>query len=71
MIRDRRYKYVRPLVHDFEELYDLNSDPEELDNLAVKANHKDRLRRMRAQATSELRRTKCGFVDSMPEVREA
>jgi arylsulfatase A-like enzyme len=70
MIRDRRYKYVRPLVHDFEELYDLNTDPEELDNLAVKANHKDRLRRMRAQAISELRRTKCGFVDGMPEVRE-
>lgn len=71
MIRDRRYKYVRPLVHDLEELYDLNSDPEELDNLAIKANHKDRLRRMRAQAISELRRTKCGFVNSMPEIRDA
>jgi arylsulfatase A-like enzyme len=71
MIRDRRYKYVRPLVHDFEELYDLNNDPEELDNLAVKPSYKERLRRMRAQAIAELRRTKCGFVDSMPEIREA
>jgi arylsulfatase A-like enzyme len=71
MIRDRRFKYVRPLVHDLEELYDLQNDPEELDNLAVKAEHKTRLRRMRAQAISELRRTRCGFVDRMPDVREA
>ena len=70
MIRDRRYKYVRPLIHDLEELYDLTSDPEELDNLAGKASHKSRLARMRAQAISELRRTKCGFVDRMPAIRE-
>jgi arylsulfatase A-like enzyme len=50
MIRDRRYKYVRPLVRDFEELYDLDNDPEELDNLAMKAEHKSRLSRMRTQS---------------------
>ena len=71
MIRDRRYKYVRPLIRDIEELYDLEKDPEELDNLAVKAEHKTRLRSMRGQAIAELRRTKCGFVDRMPAVREA
>jgi arylsulfatase A-like enzyme len=71
MIRDRQYKYVRPLIRDLEELYDLDNDPEELDNLAVKAEHKSRLRRMRAQAILELRRTKCGFVDRMPAIREA
>jgi arylsulfatase A-like enzyme len=71
MIRDRRYKYVRPLVRDYEELYDLDNDPEELDNLAMKAAHKPRLVRMREQATAELRRTKCGFVDAMPAVKEA
>ena len=71
MIRDRRHKYVRPLVHDLEELYDLDKDPEELENLAVKAEHKSRLRKMRAQAISELRRTKCGFVEKMPAIREA
>ena len=71
MIRDRRYKYVRPLVPDLEELYDLDTDPEELDNLAVKPEHRSRLRRMRAEAIAELRRTRCGFVDSMPPVREA
>jgi arylsulfatase A-like enzyme len=71
MIRDRRYKYVRPLIPDYEELYDLDRDPEELDNLARKADHKDRLRQMRAQAIAELRRTRCGFVDKMPAIREA
>jgi arylsulfatase A-like enzyme len=71
MIRDRRYKYVRPLVNDFEELYDLSNDPEELDNLAMKAGYRSRLRQMRAQAISELRRTRCGFVDRMPGIKEA
>jgi arylsulfatase A-like enzyme len=71
MIRDPRYKYVRPLIPDYEELYDLDRDPEELDNLARKADHKDRLRQMRAQAIAELRRTRCGFVDKMPAIREA
>ncbi|MEK7408409.1 MAG: sulfatase-like hydrolase/transferase [Acidobacteriota bacterium] len=70
MLRDKRYKYVRPLIHDFEELYDLQGDPEELNNLAVKAEHQSRLRRMRAAAIAELRRTKAGFVDRMPAVRE-
>jgi hypothetical protein len=57
-------------VRDFEELYDLDNDPEELDNLAMKAEYKSRLSRMRAQAIVELRRTKCGFVDRMPAVKE-
>jgi arylsulfatase A-like enzyme len=70
MIRDKRYKYVRPLITDLEELYDLQQDPEELDNLAVKAAHQDLLKRMRAAAIVELRRTKAGFVDRMPPVRE-
>ena len=70
MLRDKRYKYVRPLIHDLEELYDLQVDPEELNNLAVKSVHQSRLRRMRAAAIAELRRTKAGFVDRMPPVRE-
>jgi arylsulfatase A-like enzyme len=70
MIRDRRYKYVRPLITDLEELYDLEQDPEELDNLAIKAEYQDRLKRMRAAMIVELRRTKAKFVDRMPPVRE-
>ena len=71
MIRDRRYKYVRPLVTDFEELYDLEEDIEELDNLAGKSGHQERMKRMRSAMIAELRRTKAGFVDRMPPVKEA
>ena len=71
MVRDKRYKYVRPLVTDLEELYDLKEDPDELNNLAIKSAHQTRLRQMRAAAIAEARRTKCGFVDRMPPVRES
>lgn len=71
MLREKHVKYVRPLVSDLEELYDLRQDPEELDNLAVKPEHQATLRRLRAATIAELRRTKAGFVDRMPPVREA
>ncbi len=71
LIRERKYKYVRPFVKDLEELYDLDNDPDELDNLAVKPAHKSTLHRMRGVAMSELRRNKAGFVDRLPPVREA
>ena len=71
LFREKQFKYVRPLITDLEELYDLSSDPEELDNLAVKPEHQATLRRLRAATIVELKRTKCGFVDKMPPVREA
>lgn len=71
MLREGRYKYIRPLVEDLEELYDLKADPEELDNLAVKAEHRETLERLRATAIAELRKDGAGFVDSMPPVRES
>ncbi|MBM3725669.1 MAG: sulfatase [Acidobacteria bacterium] len=71
MIRDRHLKYIRPLIHDYEELYDLKTDPDELNNLAVKPEHQATLRRLRQKAIAELRRTKAGFVDRMPGVKEA
>jgi arylsulfatase A-like enzyme len=71
MLREGPLKYVRPLIHDLEELYDLRSDPDELDNLAIKAEHQATLRRLREAAIAELRRTDCGFVDNMPDVRGA
>jgi arylsulfatase A-like enzyme len=69
MIRDRRYKYVRPLIEDLEELYDMRRDPEELDNLAGQPAHRKLLEKMRAAAVEELRRRKAGFVDRMPAPR--
>ncbi|MCX6630085.1 MAG: sulfatase, partial [Candidatus Solibacter sp.] len=53
-----------------EELYDLQTDPDELNNLAIKPEHQARLKQFRAAAIAELRRTKAGFVDKMPPVRD-
>ena len=70
MLREGRYKYVRPLINDLEELYDMRKDPEELDNLAVKPEHQETLKRLRASSIAQLRRCDAGFVDGMPPVRQ-
>ena len=70
MLRDKRYKYVRPLIPDLEELYDLQTDPEELNNLAVQAGEQARLAKFRTAAIAELKRTKAGFVTNLPAVRD-
>ena len=68
MLAEGRYKYVRNLIEgELEELYDLNKDPEELNNLALKPRHAKRLAGLRAKATEELRRTKAPFVETMPK----
>ena len=66
----RNLKYVRPLITDLEELYDLDKDPDELDNLAIKPAHQATLKRLRAKAAAELKRTKANFADRMPPIRE-
>ena len=71
MLVEGRYKYIRPLVHDIEELYDLETDPDELDNLAGQSEYRGTLERLRALAIAELREDGAGFVDSMPAVRFA
>jgi arylsulfatase A-like enzyme len=72
MLREGRFKYVRPLIpDDLEELYDLRHDPEELDNKAVKPEYAQRLEQLRAAAITELRRYNAGFVDRMPPIRKA
>lgn len=69
-IHDGRYKYIRTFVDgEIEELYDLESDPEELTNLAMDAEHADRLRQMRDEAVAELKRTGAGFANGLPAVR--
>ena len=69
MIRHGKYKYVRPLIDDIEELYDLKADPDELDNLAVKADFQPKLKEMREMALAQLRSNKAGFLDTMPPVK--
>ncbi len=68
-LRDDRFKYIRNLLpNEVEELYDMEKDPEELQNLALKTSHRDTLQKMRAQAIQELLRTDCKFAESMPPV---
>ena len=71
LIRDKNLKYIRPLITDLEELYDLNQDPEELNNLAIQPAHQGTLQRLRAKAIAELKRTKANIADRLPPVREA
>lgn len=62
------FKYIRTLVKgEVEELYDLKNDPEELVNLAFKPEYLNKLRRMRAATIAELRRTRAGMADNLPE----
>ncbi len=66
-LHDGRYKYIRTLVAgEIEELYDLESDPEELTNLALNPEYRARAKSMRKAMVAELRRTDCGFADSLP-----
>ncbi|MCG6191008.1 sulfatase-like hydrolase/transferase [Maribellus maritimus] len=68
MLQTGKYKYVRYIYKDYiEELYDLENDPEELTNLAVKLEYKVRLRKMREQLLKEFRAKNCRFLDLLPE----
>ena len=67
MLRHHQYKYIRYLIPgETEELYDLNTDPEELNNLASKAEKSELLKSLRGQAIDELKKTDAPFVDELP-----
>ncbi|MGQ0636056.1 MAG: sulfatase-like hydrolase/transferase [Planctomycetaceae bacterium] len=70
MLRDGRHKYIRTLVSgEPEEIYDLDSDPEELHNLAADTANRALLESLRAKTVAELKRTDAGFVDTLPAPR--
>ena len=70
LLRDGREKYVRNFVAgETEELYDLESDPEELTNLAARPAYAGRLRDLRRKTIAELRRTEAPFVDRLPPTK--
>ncbi len=70
LLRDSKYKYIRTFVEgETEEVYDLEADPEELDNLAAKQEHQELLSQLREKAIDELKRTNAKFVDSLPATR--
>jgi len=69
-LRDARYKYVRTLVPDeVEELYDLQSDPDELRNLASDPSRQALLVERRQRLLEEMKRTEAGLVDRLPAPR--
>ena len=68
LLRQGRYKYIRTFVeNEIEEIYDLESDPEELVNLAIQASHQTLLENLRREAIQELRRTDAKFIDQLPK----
>ncbi len=70
-LQDGRYKYIRNFVEgEMEELYDLDTDPEELSNLALTKENRPRVIKMRADTVAELKRTNAGMADSLPAVAE-
>ena len=70
-IRYGKYKYIRTLVAgEMEEIYDVEADPEELTNLALKPEHRALLADLRAKCVAELRRTSAPFVDALPPTKQ-
>ena len=67
MLMQGRYKYIRTLIEgEVEELYDIEAEPDEVSNLALAADHRERLVQFRAAAIAELRRTRAGMADNLP-----
>ncbi|MEZ6046257.1 MAG: sulfatase-like hydrolase/transferase [Planctomycetaceae bacterium] len=71
MLREGNYKYIRSMIPgELEELYDLETDPDELTNLSQQQEHHQRLTQLREATIKELNRTEAGFVEKMPAIRE-
>jgi arylsulfatase A-like enzyme len=76
MLRAGKFKYIRCLVEgETEEVYDLETDPDELHNLVCNTNGSGPriapalLERLRRAAVEELKRTDAPFVSRLPAVK--
>ncbi|MCB1211290.1 MAG: hypothetical protein KDK97_18335, partial [Verrucomicrobiales bacterium] len=70
MLVEGRHKYIRTLeANEPEELYDLIADPDELTNIAADPANAELLKKLRAAAVAELKRTDAKMVDSLPPVK--
>ena len=71
MMRDGKYKYIRHMKDDtIEELYDLDKDGKELNNLAVDPEYASLLKKLRKKAAVEIRKKDGEFIDYLPEPKE-
>lgn len=67
-LRHGDFKYITTLVPDeIEELYDIENDPRELKNLALRRENYELMDRMRSMMEQELRRTNAGLVENLPK----
>ena len=68
MMIDGNYKYIRHFKDGvIEELYDLQTDPDELNNLAVTPQFHQRLLGLRTAAVDEFRKRDGDFVNYLPQ----
>ena len=68
MLRQGKYKYIRYIWKDYiEELYDLENDPDELQNLAIKKDFHKLLGEMRIKTEEEFKSKGASFIDLIPE----
>jgi arylsulfatase A-like enzyme len=71
MMVDSKYKYIRHFKDNvIEELYDLEKDPDELNNLAVNPEYNRELTELRHKAVEEFRKKDGDFVAHLPEPKE-
>ena len=71
MMRDGKYKYIRHFKDDvIEELYDLEKDPDELNNLALNGEYHGKLTELRRKAVEEFRNKDGDFVEHLPEPKQ-
>jgi len=70
-LRQGKYKYIRTLVKDeIEELYDLQKDPRELNNLALDRRYHKVLAEFRRKLIEELKRTGgTGLAEKLPPAK--
>jgi arylsulfatase A-like enzyme len=70
MMREGRYKYVRYLYADYiEELFDLEADPAELTNLALRQEHHSLLAAFRTKLVDAFAARGATYLDLLPEPR--
>lgn len=68
MVRQGKYKYIRYIYKDYlDELYDLEADPEELHNLAVRSEYNETKLEMRALLSKELKQNGVQFLPLLPD----
>ena len=72
MMRDGKYKYIRHMQKDtIEELYDLENDREELNNLSINPEYGPLLKKLREKAAVEIRKKDGEFIDYLPKPKGA